>query len=142
MFSFLPVTNSSVTIGLSFLLLNISAMMSSKTINISYVGCILQTFYKWHSCYLMMRMMMMINSFCGMVDQQKAFSLISSQDHCQRSSPLRISHMPRVGFEPVQNLSSAFPSRHSTLNRRWYYVDTWKTKFQRISTSFPRIFSM
>ena len=22
--------------------------------------------------------------FCGMVDQRKAFSLISSQDHCQR----------------------------------------------------------
>ena len=31
------------------------------------------------------RMMMMINFFCGMVDRQKAFGLISSQDHCQRS---------------------------------------------------------
>ena len=35
-------------------------------------------------------MMMMMNCFCGMVDRQKAFSLISSQDHCQRSSPLLI----------------------------------------------------
>ena len=26
--------------------------------------------------------------FCGMGDQRKAFSLISSRDHCQRSSPL------------------------------------------------------
>ena len=48
----------------------------------------------------------MMNCFCGMVDRQKAFSLISSRDHCQRSSPLRISNMPRSGFEPAQNLSS------------------------------------
>ena len=32
-------------------------------------------------------MMMMMNCFCGMVDRRKAFSLISSRDHCQRSSP-------------------------------------------------------
>ena len=38
--------------------------------------------------------------FCGMVDRRKAFSLISSRDHCQRSSP------SRAGFEPAQNLSS------------------------------------
>ena len=30
-------------------------------------------------------LMMMMNCFCGMVDQQKTFSLISSRDHCQRS---------------------------------------------------------
>ena len=34
---------------------------------------------------------MMMNFFCGMVDRRKAFSLISSRDHCQRSSPLQIS---------------------------------------------------
>ena len=39
-------------------------------------------------------MMMMMNSFCGMVDQREVFSLISSWDHCQRSSPSRISDMP------------------------------------------------
>ena len=44
--------------------------------------------------------------FCGMVDLPKAFSPISNQDHCERSSPSQISNMPRVGFEPEQNLSS------------------------------------
>ena len=47
-----------------------------------------------------------MNCFCGMVDRQKAFSLISSWDHCQRSSSSRISNMPQAGFEPTQNLSS------------------------------------
>ena len=51
-------------------------------------------------------MVMMMNCFCGMADQQKAFSLISSQDHCQRSLPLRISDTPWTGFEPVPNLNS------------------------------------
>ena len=50
--------------------------------------------------------MMMMNCFCGMVDRQKAFCLISSLDHCQRLSPSQISDMPQAGFEPVQNLSS------------------------------------
>ena len=44
--------------------------------------------------------------FCGMVEPRKAFSLISSRDHCQRSSSSRISDTPRAGFEPAQNLSS------------------------------------
>ena len=44
--------------------------------------------------------------FLWYVDPRKAFSLISSRDHCQRSSPSRISNTPRAGFEPVQNLSS------------------------------------
>ena len=48
----------------------------------------------------------LMNYFCGMVDRRKAFSLISSRDHCQRSSPSRISNTPRAGFEPAQNLSS------------------------------------
>ena len=34
MFSFLPLINNSVTIGLSFLLLSISAIISSKIINV------------------------------------------------------------------------------------------------------------
>ena len=55
---------------------------------------------------MMMMMMMMINCFCGMVDLQKEFSLIFSQDHCQRSWPLWISDMPRAGFEPAHNLNS------------------------------------
>ena len=47
----------------------------------------------------------MMNCFCGMVDRWKVFSLISSRDHCQRSSPSRISDMLRAGFELAQNLS-------------------------------------
>ena len=47
-----------------------------------------------------------MNCFCGMVDQRKVFGHISSRDHCQRSSPSRMSVMPRAGFESAQNLSS------------------------------------
>ena len=54
----------------------------------------------------MMMMMMMMHCFCGMVDRRKVFRLISSRDHCQRSSPLRISNTPRAGFEPSQSLNS------------------------------------
>ena len=43
-----------------------------------------------------------MNYFCGIVDQWKALSLISSQDHCQRSSP------SQAGFEPAWNLNSGF----------------------------------
>ena len=55
---------------------------------------------------MIMMMMMMMNCFCGMVDGRKAFSLISSRDHYQGSSPSRISDTPRAGFEPARNLSS------------------------------------
>ena len=55
---------------------------------------------------LMHFMTMMMNCFCGVLDRQKTFSLISSRDHCQRSSPSRISDTPRAGFEPAQSLSS------------------------------------
>ena len=54
---------------------------------------------------MMMTMMMTMNCFCGMVDRQKAFSLSSSRDHCQRSSPSQIFHTLQAGFEPAQNLS-------------------------------------
>ena len=49
---------------------------------------------------------MMVNCLSGMVDQQKALNHISSQDHCKRSSPMRISNMLQGEFEPAQNLSS------------------------------------
>ena len=39
--------------------------------------------------------------FCGMVNRRKKFRLISNRDHCQRSSPLRISYRPRAGFNPA-----------------------------------------
>ena len=53
----------------------------------------------------MMMMKMMMNCFCGMVDQRKVFRLISSWDHCQRFLPLRIIDIPQAGHEPAQNLS-------------------------------------
>ena len=46
-------------------------------------------------------------SFLWYIDRRKAFSLIFRWDHCQRSSPSRISDTPRAGFEPAQNLSSS-----------------------------------
>ena len=52
--------------------------------------------------------MMMMNCFCRMVGRRKTFSIISSQDHCHRSSPSWISDTPQVGFEPAHNLSSGF----------------------------------
>ena len=84
--------------------------------------------FTW-KCSVMMMVMMMMNFFCGMVDQRKAFSLISSWDHYQRSSLSRISDTPQAGFEPAQNLSSGFvewscavvitttPRRHSLLSK-------------------------
>ena len=84
-----------------------------------------------------------MNCFCGMVDGRKTFSLISSQDHCQRSSPSRISDTPRAGFEPAQNLSSGFVEwscavvitttpqchkRHAHRHKRctlWYPLSFW-----------------
>ena len=62
--------------------------------------------FKWRE--LSKIVIMMMNYFCGMVDRQKAFSLISSRNHCQRYSPPRISDTSRAGFEPAQNLSSGF----------------------------------
>ena len=46
--------------------------------------------------------------FCEMIKQQRALSLISSPNHCQRFSPPQISKTPREEFEPAQNLSSGF----------------------------------
>ena len=46
------------------------------------------------------------NFFCGMIDRRKAFYLLSSREHCQRSSPSRISDRLQSEFDPAQNLSS------------------------------------
>ena len=64
---------------------------------------------------MIMMIMMMMNCFCGMADRRNAFSLISSQDHCQRSSTLRISDTSTVGFEPAENLSSSFVKWNCTI---------------------------
>ena len=43
--------------------------------------------------------------FRVIVNRKKAFSLIFSRDHCQRSSLSRFSNTPGEVFEPVRNLS-------------------------------------
>ena len=55
---------------------------------------------------MMMMMMMIIVSVVWLTDERR--SPISNRDHCQRSSPSRISNTPRAGFEPARNLSSGF----------------------------------
>ena len=62
-------------------------------------------FYGW---WYISSIILMMDWFCSMVDWQKSFSLISSWDHCQRSSPSWISIILQAGFEPAQNLSSGF----------------------------------
>ena len=65
-----------------------------------------------------------------MVDRRKAFSLIPSWDHCQRSSPSWISDTLRAGFELAQNLSSDFVEWScaaviTTTPRRRYTTTPW-----------------
>ena len=48
--------------------------------------------------------MMMINCFCGMVDQRRRSALFLAGNI--RSSPLQISDLPRTRFQPAQNVSS------------------------------------
>ena len=57
---------------------------------------------------MMMMMMMIMNCFYCMVNQRKAFNVISSRVRCQKYSPSRISDTPRAEFEPAQSLSSGF----------------------------------
>ena len=77
----------------------------------------LPTFIENQSNIFMLNGTMSLNwiAFCGMVDRRKEFSLISSRDHCQRSSPSRISNTSQAGFEPAQNLSSSFVEWSCTL---------------------------
>ena len=76
----------------------------------------------------------MMNCFCGMVDRREAFSLISSRDLCQKSSPLRISEMPRTVFEPALNLSLGFVKLSCALmitaTPRWPMQESLKAKRQ------------
>ena len=55
---------------------------------------------------MMMRIMMMMNCFCGLVERRKTFNLISSRDHFQRPSPSRIFDTPGARYEPAKNQSS------------------------------------
>ena len=84
-------------------------------------------------------MMMIINCFCGMVDQWKAFSHISSQDHCQRSSPSKITDMLQAGFEPAQKLSSGFVEWSCVVVITTTHQSLSGTKFQWLNMSRPII---
>ena len=80
-------------------------------------------------------------------DRRKAFSLISSQGHCQRSSPSGISDTPRAGFQPAQNLSSGFvecscavvmttiPRHYWTDKQKYFYVLEMELLKNFLSTS-------
>ena len=74
----------------------------------------------------MMMMMMMKNCFRGMVDRRKAFSLISSRDHCQRFSPSQISDTLRAGFEPSKNLRNS-DNHYTTAPHHHHHLKTQLT---------------
>ena len=65
----------------------------------------------------------MMNGFCGMVDQQKVFCLISSWYHCKRSLPLQMSDTLQAGFGLAQDLSPGFVALSWILcNNENYYL--------------------
>ena len=88
---------------------------------------------------MMMMMMMMI-----MMDDDELFlwygwqefSLISSQDYCQRSSPSWISGMSPGGFEPAQYLSSGLVEWSCAAVKTTTFLRHWCTI---IETSFMNI---
>ena len=59
--------------------------------HLSYPKVLLKSVLLFSKNVALGKLMMMMNCFCGMVDRRKAFSLISSQNHRQRSSPSRTS---------------------------------------------------
>ena len=100
-------------------------------------------------------MMMMMDCFCGIADLRKAFSLISSQDHCQRSSLWRISDTQGAGFEPLENMSSGLAEWSCAVvitttpqpNERFDLIITvkitknwWNKKNESLGVSLQRFF--
>ena len=83
--------------------------------------------YVTFSCFLQVKSkLMMMTCFCGVADRQKAFGLISSRDHCQRSWPSWIFDMLQARFEPMQK-GSDFVEWSCTVNSmkekgfKWLY---------------------
>ena len=62
--------------------------------------------FVWMVDVVLQGVMAMMNCFCGIINQQKALSVISSRVYCQRSSPLRNSSTPPARFKSAQNLNS------------------------------------
>ena len=81
---------------------------------------VLLVFVPWH-CFnrqwviWVVMMMMTMNCFCSMVDRRKAFSLVSSRDQCQRSSPSRTSDT--LLFFPTRILVKAISMARSDMYR-------------------------
>ena len=65
----------------------------------------------------------MMNCFCGMVHRQKAFSLISSWDHCQRFSPSSISNMLQAGVAQFAQFDF-FHSVQKILKINWVHLSS------------------
>ena len=84
--------------------------------------------------YLITHVMMKMICFCKMVDQRKVFSLISSQDYCQRSSESRITNTLWAGFKPVHNQSSGLVE--------WSYVVVLTTTLQHQKTLIKTCFDL
>ena len=72
-----------------------------------YLWVLFRCCFFFHDAHLS-NWLILMNCFCGMVKRRKPLSLVSNWDHCQRSSPSRISDTMRLGLEPVQSLSSGF----------------------------------
>ena len=85
-----------------------SFMLATCSMPLRNIREILEAWEERKRYMLKIDMWWWMNCYCVTVDWQKAFNLISSRDHCQRSSPSQISDTPRAGFEPAQNLSSGF----------------------------------
>ena len=68
----------------------------------------LQNTFKRLHLKMMIKVQMTMNYFCRKDDRRKAFSLISSQEYCQGSSPLQIFDTQGAGVASAQNLSSDF----------------------------------
>ena len=96
--------------------------------------------------YSLNMIMMMMNCYCGMVDRRKAFSLISSRDHCQRFNlkksldldfkKLGLPYWARINFGPM---CSQVKSRHFSerIGVRRYYtfrksIEVFSVKQQQI----------
>ena len=71
-----------------------------------------------------MVMMMMMNCFCGIVDWRKALSLISSRDHCQTSSPSRISDTPFSHCFNAWPIASGLSQMSQSLHLFFHWINS------------------
>ena len=86
-------------------------------------------------------MMMIMNCFCGMFDWRKGFGLFSSWDHCQRSSPLKISDTPKLKLcmTELAFLEHFFCSKNWGNRPKIKFF--WLNLKKNLVISFPWIFS-